>query len=124
MVPNPGLNPSPAAPRHRRVRWRLVLSLAALVLLLHALLLALAPVGVGADWPPAQRPALRLRHLVDAPAGEPRAAEAPSGEGPVGAPALERAGRVEGVERPRPPALGPAPGAPAAEPAARPRQGA
>ncbi|MDE2395093.1 MAG: DUF3108 domain-containing protein [Burkholderiales bacterium] len=104
MVPNPGPSPVAAAPRPRPSRWRLVLGLAAVVLLLHALLLALAPVGVGDGWLPEQRPAaLRVRHLVEAPAAV--------------APAVE-----VGRERPDPPK--PAAGVPAIERETRPLRGA
>lgn len=115
-------------PAHRPARWPAAAATLAVVLLLHALLLGLAPLGVGGGTGEGVRPVLQTRQIVlAAPAPEPEPpapaeAAAPAKTPPAPPPpaaAAEPVAPVASAPEPPPPAPEPVVVA-AAEPASAP----
>lgn len=104
----PGDTPVPPRPA---ARWRWLGTLVAAVLVLHALLLGLLPVGVGDGWRGSERPALQARRIVVAAEPPPPAAAAPAAR-----PAAPRA--APPAPAPPAPITVAAPAGPASAPAA------
>lgn len=101
-------HPTPARPRHP---WRVLLPLLGAVLLAHALLLGLLPVGVGDGWRGGVQPRVQVRQIATVPAPAVPAAV------PVSEPAETPSAEPPAPPLPLPPPT-PVAAAPEAEPAA------